>query len=303
MSPSRRGRATRWRSPNGAASGRSTPSRSSRLPDPGTRVGPNGEAPGLPRQREHQPEAAPGDRRDHRVLRASQRQPVPRRLHARRGGDRDVRGGAGQARAVHRRAGSRRRSCSPGAPPSRSTSSPTAGAGGSSARATRSCVTEIEHHSNIVPWQSSPQADRRGRSGSSRSRTTARWTSRRLDGAAHRADEDRRHHRACRTCSARCRRSERLADAAHAVGADRSWSTARSSSRTTRWTWPRSDVDFLTISGHKMLGPTASGGLYGRRELLDAMDPFLGGGEMIMRGLPRPLDLQGRPRTSSRPGR
>jgi cysteine desulfurase/selenocysteine lyase len=46
------------------------------------------------------------------------------------------------------------------------------------------------------------------------------------------------------------------------------------------------DVDFLTISGHKMLGPTASGGLYGRLELLDAMDPFLGGGEMIMEVYP-----------------
>jgi cysteine desulfurase / selenocysteine lyase len=41
------------------------------------------------------------------------------------------------------------------------------------------------------------------------------------------------------------------------------------------------DVDFLTISGHKMLGPTASGGLYGRLEVLEEMDPFLGGGEMI----------------------
>jgi len=41
------------------------------------------------------------------------------------------------------------------------------------------------------------------------------------------------------------------------------------------------DVDFLTFSGHKMLGPTASGGLYGRPELLREMDPFLGGGEMI----------------------
>jgi cysteine desulfurase / selenocysteine lyase len=41
------------------------------------------------------------------------------------------------------------------------------------------------------------------------------------------------------------------------------------------------DVDFLTISGHKMLGPTASGGLYARRELLEWMNPFLGGGEMI----------------------
>jgi cysteine desulfurase/selenocysteine lyase len=46
------------------------------------------------------------------------------------------------------------------------------------------------------------------------------------------------------------------------------------------------DCDFLTFSGHKMLGPTASGGLYGRSELLDAMDPFLGGGEMIMEVFP-----------------
>jgi len=41
-------------------------------------------------------------------------------------------------------------------------------------------------------------------------------------------------------------------------------------------------IDALTISGHKMLGPTASGGLYGTAELLDRMDPFLGGGEMIV---------------------
>jgi cysteine desulfurase/selenocysteine lyase len=46
------------------------------------------------------------------------------------------------------------------------------------------------------------------------------------------------------------------------------------------------DVDFLTISGHKMLGPTASGGLYGRLEILKEMDPFLGGGEMIQEVFP-----------------
>jgi cysteine desulfurase/selenocysteine lyase len=40
-------------------------------------------------------------------------------------------------------------------------------------------------------------------------------------------------------------------------------------------------VDFLAFSGHKMLGPTASGGLFARAELLEAMDPFMGGGEMI----------------------
>ena len=40
-------------------------------------------------------------------------------------------------------------------------------------------------------------------------------------------------------------------------------------------------VDFLAFSGHKMLGPTGIGGLWGRRELLEAMPPFLGGGGMI----------------------
>lgn len=41
------------------------------------------------------------------------------------------------------------------------------------------------------------------------------------------------------------------------------------------------DVDFLCFSGHKMLGPTGIGILYGKRELLEAMPPFMGGGEMI----------------------
>jgi cysteine desulfurase/selenocysteine lyase len=40
-------------------------------------------------------------------------------------------------------------------------------------------------------------------------------------------------------------------------------------------------VDFLAFSGHKMLAPMGIGGLWGRRELLEAMPPFLGGGGMI----------------------
>ena len=41
------------------------------------------------------------------------------------------------------------------------------------------------------------------------------------------------------------------------------------------------DVDFLAISSHKMYGPTGTGILYGKRELLEEMDPYQGGGEMI----------------------
>ena len=41
------------------------------------------------------------------------------------------------------------------------------------------------------------------------------------------------------------------------------------------------DIDFLAFSGHKMLGPTGIGVLYGKREILEKMEPFHGGGEMI----------------------
>jgi cysteine desulfurase/selenocysteine lyase len=41
------------------------------------------------------------------------------------------------------------------------------------------------------------------------------------------------------------------------------------------------DCDFLAFSGHKMLGPSGIGVLWGRGELLEAMPPFLGGGDMI----------------------
>jgi cysteine desulfurase/selenocysteine lyase len=43
-----------------------------------------------------------------------------------------------------------------------------------------------------------------------------------------------------------------------------------------------SEIDFLSFSGHKLLGPTGIGVFWGRRELLEAMPPFLGGGGMIL---------------------
>ena len=43
------------------------------------------------------------------------------------------------------------------------------------------------------------------------------------------------------------------------------------------------DADFLAFSAHKMCGPTGIGVLYGKKELLEGMPPFLGGGDMIKR--------------------
>ena len=43
------------------------------------------------------------------------------------------------------------------------------------------------------------------------------------------------------------------------------------------------DVDFLAFSGHKMCGPTGSGVLYGKEHVLDSMEPYLYGGDMIVK--------------------
>ena len=71
-----------------------------------------------------------------------------------------------------------------------------------------------------------------------------------------------------------------LIDAAHAVGALVAVDGAQLVPHH-RVDVTELDCDFLAISGHKMLGPTASGGLYAKAEHLEAMDPMFGGGEMI----------------------
>ncbi len=71
-----------------------------------------------------------------------------------------------------------------------------------------------------------------------------------------------------------------LARAAHAAGAavlvDASQAAPHLPVDVRDW-----DADFVVITAHKMLGPSGIGALWARRELLEAMPPFLGGGEMI----------------------
>jgi cysteine desulfurase/selenocysteine lyase len=71
-----------------------------------------------------------------------------------------------------------------------------------------------------------------------------------------------------------------LAAAAHSAGAhvlvDASQYAPHVATDVQAW-----DADFVAITAHKMLGPSGIGALWARRELLEAMPPFLGGGEMI----------------------
>ena len=85
-----------------------------------------------------------------------------------------------------------------------------------------------------------------------------------------------------RTCWARSTRSPRSSDRAHAAGAVVLVDAAQSVPHLPT-NVQALGADFLAFSGHKMLGPTGIGVLYGREELLDAMPPFLGGGSMINR--------------------
>ncbi|HYU57744.1 MAG TPA: cysteine desulfurase [Actinomycetota bacterium] len=140
-------------------------------------------------------------------------------------------------------------------------------------------VSEAEHHSNLVPWQLAcnvtgasmralPVADDYSIDLSDLESTlTERTRVVAITGASN--------------VLGTLPPLRRLADAAHAVGAVLVVDGAQLVPHTPVDVVAL-DADVLTISGHKMLGPTASGGLYAKRDLLERMDPFLGGGEMIL---------------------
>jgi cysteine desulfurase/selenocysteine lyase len=144
-------------------------------------------------------------------------------------------------------------------------------------------LSEVEHHSNIVPWQFAAAA----------TGARLRYIPLGEDGTLDLSRLEDLVTERTRVVAVTGQSNvlgtlppiRTLAEAAHAVGAVILVDGAQLVPHN-RVDVVELDVDFLTISGHKMLGPTASGGLYGRLELLERMDPFLGGGEMIMEVYP-----------------
>ena len=138
-------------------------------------------------------------------------------------------------------------------------------------------LTHLEHHANIVPWHQ--LAAERG--------VELRWIPLTAD---HRLDLSGLDAllEGARLCSFSAMSNVTgaivdvagLTAAAHAAGAtvlvDACQAVAQAPVDVTAW-----DADFVTFSSHKLYGPSGIGALWARAELLEAMPPFLGGGEMI----------------------
>jgi cysteine desulfurase/selenocysteine lyase len=137
-------------------------------------------------------------------------------------------------------------------------------------------TTEIEHHANLIPWQELAR----------RTGATLRWygvtDDGRIDLDSLQLDERVKvvaftHH--SNVTGALAPVSELVARA-KALGALTVLDACQSVPHQPV-DFHALDVDFAAFSGHKMLGPNGIGVLYGRRELLSAMPPFLTGGSMI----------------------
>ena len=138
--------------------------------------------------------------------------------------------------------------------------------------------TEMEHHSNIVPWQI--LRDQLG--------FTLRYVPVTDDGLLDLTQLDNllteRTKLFCfnhmSNVVGTINPVAQLIQAAHAVGAKVMLDGAQSVPHMPVDVQAL-DVDFMAFSSHKMCGPTGLGVLYGKRDLLEAMPPFMGGGDMI----------------------
>jgi cysteine desulfurase / selenocysteine lyase len=139
-------------------------------------------------------------------------------------------------------------------------------------------VTEMEHHGNLVPWQMLCQ----------RTGATLKWFGLTDDGRLDLSDVEAMITPRTKVVALTQQSNvlgtvnplEVITARAHAVGALVVVDAAQSVPHQPV-DFHLLGVDFLAFSGHKMLGPTGIGVLLGRRELLEAMPPFLTGGSMI----------------------
>jgi cysteine desulfurase/selenocysteine lyase len=139
-------------------------------------------------------------------------------------------------------------------------------------------VTEMEHHSNIVPWQLAAQI----------TGATVRFAPITPDGRLNLealADLIGRRTRMVAVMHVSntlgtINPVARIAEMAHAAGAYCLVDGAQSAPHLPV-DFAATGADFFVATGHKMLGPTGIGVLAARPEILDEMEPFLGGGEMI----------------------
>ena len=139
-------------------------------------------------------------------------------------------------------------------------------------------ISEMEHHSNIVPWQLLCQ----------RTGATLRWFRVTDEGRLDESDLDALVNERTKIVSyvhmsnilGTVNPTSRIVARAREVGAlvllDASQSVPHLPVDVAAL-----GVDFIAFTGHKMCGPTGIGALWGRYDVLDGMPPFLGGGSMI----------------------
>ena len=139
-------------------------------------------------------------------------------------------------------------------------------------------VSEMEHHSNIVPWQL--QAQKRG----IKLRVIPMRDDYQLDLDAFRnlLNERTRLVSVAHVSNVlgTVNPVEEIISMAHAAGVPVMVDAAQSAPHK-RLDVQQFDCDFLALSGHKMYGPTGIGVLYGKEEWLEKLPPYQGGGEMI----------------------
>lgn len=142
-------------------------------------------------------------------------------------------------------------------------------------------LTEMEHHANLVPWQMLAAT----------TGATLRFVPFNVeDGTLNLSELDNLLTERTKIFSFTAVSNvfgtvnpvKELVAATHAVGAvamvDAAQAVPHMAVDVQDW-----DCDFMAFSSHKMCGPTGIGILYGKRELLEAMPPFMGGGDMILR--------------------